>query len=109
MFFIKGTYLDTIMPRDDLPENRETMPEIGQRARLSKGDILQTMALYGCPGMFSVVSNFELLDARFFPLRKVCVRACSKFKIVIFCALVLAQCSNQSQILRNTCRTYKCF
>ena len=26
------------------------MPEIGQRVRLSKGDIAQTMALYGCPG-----------------------------------------------------------
>ena len=35
---------------DDLAENREVMPEIGQRARLSKGDIMQTMALYGCPG-----------------------------------------------------------
>jgi len=42
--------LDTILPRDDLPENREVLPEIGQRARLSKGDIMQTMALYGCPG-----------------------------------------------------------
>ena len=26
-----------------------TMPEIGQRIRLSKGDILQTSALYECP------------------------------------------------------------
>ena len=25
------------------------MPEIGQRVRLSKGDILQTTALYQCP------------------------------------------------------------
>ncbi len=49
--FSKNTYLDTILPRDDLPENRELMPEIGQRVRLSKGDIAQTMALYGCPGM----------------------------------------------------------
>ena len=47
---LQGTYLDTILPRDDLPENSEVLPEIGQRARLSKGDILQTMALYGCPG-----------------------------------------------------------
>jgi hypothetical protein len=46
----QGTYLDTILPRDDLPENRESLPEIGQRTRLSKGDIMQTMALYGCPG-----------------------------------------------------------
>ena len=26
------------------------MPEIGQRVRLSRGDILQTTALYQCPG-----------------------------------------------------------
>ena len=52
----------------------------------------------------SVVSNFEPLDARSFLLGKVCICGHSKFKIVIFCALVLARCSNQSQILiRNTC------
>ena len=45
----QGTYLDTILPRADLPENQAAMPEIGQRVRLSKGDILQTMALYQCP------------------------------------------------------------
>ena len=50
---MQGTYLDTIIPRDDLPENKEVMPEIGQRAHLSKGDILQTMALYGCPGILT--------------------------------------------------------
>ena len=48
-YIFQGTYLDTIIPREDLPENRDALPEIGQRARLSKGDILQTMALYGCP------------------------------------------------------------
>ena len=47
---LQGTYLDTILPREDLPENLNEMPEIGQRVRLSKGDIAQTMALYGCPG-----------------------------------------------------------
>ena len=57
----------------------------------------------------SVVSNFEPLDARSFPLGKVCVRAHSKFEIVICCPLVLARSSNQSQILGNTRRTYKCF
>ena len=50
LFNVQGTYLDTILPRDDLPENQNEMPEIGQRVRLSKGDIAQTMALYGCPG-----------------------------------------------------------
>ena len=49
-FALQGTYLDTILPREDLPENKESMPEIGQRLRLSKGDIAQTMALYSCPG-----------------------------------------------------------
>ena len=48
--YLQGTYLDTILPREDLPENQNEMPEIGQRVRLSKGDIAQTMALYGCPG-----------------------------------------------------------
>ena len=46
---LKIDHLDTILPRQDLPENQEEMPEIGQRIRLSKGDIAQTMALYGCP------------------------------------------------------------
>ena len=49
---------------DDLAENREVMPEIGQRARLSKGDIMQTMALYGCPGdnfvgFFCLLKSFQ--------------------------------------------------
>ena len=48
--FSKNTYLDTILPREDLPENQADMPEIGQRVRLSSGDIAQTMALYNCPG-----------------------------------------------------------
>jgi len=47
--FSKGTYLDTILPIPDLPENQDSMPEIGQRVRLSEGDILQTTALYNCP------------------------------------------------------------
>ena len=29
----KGTYLDTILPRSDLPENEGALPEIGQRIR----------------------------------------------------------------------------
>ena len=48
--YMQGTYLDTILPRADLPENQAAMPEIGQRVRLSRGDILQTTALYQCPG-----------------------------------------------------------
>ena len=63
---MQGTYLDTIIPRDDLPENKEVMPEIGQRAHLSKGDILQTMALYGCPGIFTKkIQNFNVFTKHF--------------------------------------------
>ena len=50
----------------------------------------------------SVVSNFEPLDVRSFLLGKVCVHARSKFENVIFC-------SNQSQILRNTRRTFNVY
>ena len=67
--FSKNTYLDTILPREDLPENQEDMPEIGQRIRLSKGDIAQTMALYNCPSKIN--SNYlikEVYDVRYFLL-----------------------------------------
>ncbi|KAK2718001.1 protein tolkin-like [Artemia franciscana] len=45
--FSKGTYLDTILPQVD-PETK-SRPEIGQRVRLSEGDIAQTNLLYKCP------------------------------------------------------------
>lgn len=44
--FSKGTYLDTIQPID-VPGRKR--PEIGQRIRLSEGDIAQTNLLYKCP------------------------------------------------------------
>ncbi|XP_065171165.1 protein tolkin-like [Atheta coriaria] len=44
--FSKGTYLDTIQPID-VPGRKR--PEIGQRLRLSQGDIDQTNLLYKCP------------------------------------------------------------
>ncbi|CAH2008151.1 unnamed protein product [Acanthoscelides obtectus] len=44
--FSKGTYLDTIQPID-VPGRKR--PEIGQRVRLSEGDISQTNLLYKCP------------------------------------------------------------
>ena len=43
--FSKGTYLDTIQPID-VPNRKR--PEIGQRVRLSEGDIAQTNLLYKC-------------------------------------------------------------
>lgn len=49
--FSKSINLDTILPKlsavpDMDPANR---PEIGQRLRLSQGDIAQTKLLYRCP------------------------------------------------------------
>lgn len=43
--FSKGTYLDTILPMENHGKKR---PEIGQRIRLSEGDIAQTNLLYKC-------------------------------------------------------------
>lgn len=44
--FSKGTYLETILPID-IPGKKR--PEIGQRIRLSEGDIAQANLLYKCP------------------------------------------------------------
>uniref|UniRef100_A0A6P4EUP2 Metalloendopeptidase n=1 Tax=Drosophila rhopaloa TaxID=1041015 RepID=A0A6P4EUP2_DRORH len=44
--FSKGTYLDTILPIEMKGRKR---PEIGQRLRLSQGDIAQANLLYRCP------------------------------------------------------------
>nr|XP_003701332.1 PREDICTED: bone morphogenetic protein 1 isoform X1 [Megachile rotundata] len=43
--FSRGTYLDTILPMESHGKKR---PEIGQRLRLSEGDIAQTNLLYKC-------------------------------------------------------------
>ncbi|CAL4063003.1 unnamed protein product [Meganyctiphanes norvegica] len=45
--FAKATYLDTIRPRPE--PGQEALPEIGQRIKLSEGDIAQTNLLYKCP------------------------------------------------------------
>ncbi|XP_046870663.1 bone morphogenetic protein 1-like isoform X1 [Hypomesus transpacificus] len=44
--FSRGIFLDTILPRYDVNSVR---PPIGQRTRLSKGDIAQARKLYKCP------------------------------------------------------------
>jgi len=48
--FSRSTYHDTIRPRLD-PQTR-IQPDIGQRIRLSPGDIRQANKLYKCPGQF---------------------------------------------------------
>lgn len=54
--FSKSISLDTILPKDD-PANT-VRPEIGQRLRLSQGDIAQTKLLYRCPSkMISQAEN----------------------------------------------------
>ena len=47
IWLTQGTYLDTILPQAD-PDTK-SRPEIGQRIRLSEGDIGQTNKLYRCP------------------------------------------------------------
>jgi len=46
--FARAMYLDTILPKPDSMSKER--PEIGQRIRLSAGDIVQTKLLYKCPG-----------------------------------------------------------
>lgn len=53
--FSKGTYLDTIEPIHYGKGNKK--PEIGQRVRLSEGDIAQTNLLYNCPGEIYVYNK----------------------------------------------------
>ena len=47
IWLTQGPYLDTILPQAD-PDTK-SRPEIGQRIRLSEGDIGQTNKLYRCP------------------------------------------------------------
>lgn len=50
LIIFRGMFLDTILPsRDD----NGIRPAIGQRTRLSKGDIAQARKLYRCPGIES--------------------------------------------------------
>jgi tolkin protein len=46
IFLLQGTYLDTIQPREQASPKKN--PEIGQRIRLSEGDVAQTNLLYKC-------------------------------------------------------------
>lgn len=50
----RGIFLDTILPRYDINGVR---PPIGQRTRLSKGDIAQARKLYKCPSKSSSFAN----------------------------------------------------
>lgn len=62
--FSKGTYLDTIFPVEIKGRKR---PEIGQRLRLSEGDIAQANLLYKCPSKlnlhFCSILLYKCVDA----------------------------------------------
>uniref|UniRef100_A0A7E4ZZE0 Metalloendopeptidase n=1 Tax=Panagrellus redivivus TaxID=6233 RepID=A0A7E4ZZE0_PANRE len=47
--FARGAYLDTILPRKPAVGER---PKIGQRTKLSDGDIRQTNKMYRCPACY---------------------------------------------------------
>lgn len=67
--FSKGSYLDTIQPIHDMPGNKK--PEIGQRIKLSEGDIDQTNLLYSCPSKFTKLTQYSQFN---FPLFLACGR-----------------------------------
>lgn len=60
--FSKGTYLDTILPVE-LPGRKR--PEIGQRLKLSEGDIAQANLLYKCTSKIhirNITQDFHLIN-----------------------------------------------
>eukprot|EP00062_Callorhinchus_milii_P025872 gi/632987335/ref/XP_007910735.1/ PREDICTED: bone morphogenetic protein 1-like [Callorhinchus milii] len=61
--FSRGVFLDTILPRRD---DAGVRPAIGQRVRLSQGDITQAKKLYRCPAcggsLQDSVGNFSTPD-----------------------------------------------
>ena len=64
--FSRGTYVDTILPRRNA--NTLTRPEIGQRVRLSPGDITQAGKLYKCPcELPHLPSSFPYATSYFVP------------------------------------------
>lgn len=53
----RGVFLDTILPRRD---DNGVRPTIGQRVRLSQGDIAQARKLYKCPGKYGLQEGLQL-------------------------------------------------
>ena len=84
--FSRGTYLDTIMPRQN-PQSL-SRPDIGQRVQLSSGDIAQANKLYRCPceflKLFCIMYHFGL----FFGVSG-SVKFCSNLSSQIFYLVLL--------------------
>jgi len=57
----RGVFLDTILPRRD---DNGVRPTIGQRIRLSQGDIAQARKLYKCPGKYGLWRWLQLYCRR---------------------------------------------
>ncbi|XP_026723360.1 bone morphogenetic protein 1-like, partial [Athene cunicularia] len=71
--FSRGIFLDTILPKYDVNGVR---PAIGQRTRLSKGDIAQARKLYRCPDLtkeaspwLGPISNGKMLSGVLLAIR----------------------------------------
>ncbi|KAH6944975.1 hypothetical protein HPB50_006502 [Hyalomma asiaticum] len=62
--FSKSTHLDTILPQENATTRHR--PEIGQRVRLSPGDISQTNKLYKCPHSVGTFQFHAQPDVAFF-------------------------------------------
>lgn len=62
--FSKGTFLDTIHPVDPVEPGKKR-PEIGQRLRLSEGDIAQANLLYKCPSEWGWTFEGEIFVLTF--------------------------------------------
>ena len=83
---MQATYLDTIRPRPE-PGNAK-LPEIGQRIKLSAGDIAQTNLLYKCPSKLLLTSSYNiqiklLHETQYFSQYRSNLQACSNLEHVI--------------------------
>ncbi len=69
--FARAMFMDTILPKPD--QISQERPEIGQRIRLSPGDISQTNLLYRCPSK-NIFRCHAHSESRFqsFPSRSEC-------------------------------------
>lgn len=57
--FSRGIWLDTVVPQKETDSG--IRPEIGQRKRLSDGDITQANKLYQCPSKFVMYNYYTQL------------------------------------------------
>ena len=66
--FARATYVDTILPRKK--PDMVVRPEIGQRVRLSPGDIAQANKLYRCPCKYLTIMRHNVRKRTFWHVRE---------------------------------------